>query len=164
MLSIITAVLKLKYGENKMQISKEGLALIKFFEGCELEAYKCPAGVWTIGYGHTKDVKEGDRINKDEANHLLEEEMIEYESYVNDMVEVPLQQNQFDALCSWVFNLGPKNLSESSLLRVLNDQKYDEVPQQIKRWNKANGEVLNGLIRRREAEALLFQGKEWHEV
>ena len=147
-----------------MNISKEGLALIKKFEGCELEAYRCPAGVWTIGFGTIKDVKEGDRITKDEANHLLEEEMIEYESYINDMVDVPLEQNQFDALCSWVFNLGPKNLSESTLLRVLNDGKYEEVPQQIKRWNKANGEVLTGLIRRREAEALLFQGKEWHEV
>jgi len=144
-----------------MNISKEGLALIKKFEGCELEAYRCPAGVWTIGCGTIKDVKEGDRITKDEANHLLEEEMIEYESYINDMVDVPLEQNQFDALCSWVFNLGSKNLSESTLLRVLNDGKYEEVPQQIKRWNKANGEVLNGLIRRREAEALLFEGKEW---
>ena len=148
-------------GESEMQISKEGLALIKKFEGCELEAYRCPAGVWTIGFGTIKDVKEGDRITKDEANHLLEEEMIEYESYINDMVDVPLEQNQFDALCSWVFNLGSKNLSESTLLRVLNDGKYEEVPQQIKRWNKANGEVLNGLIRRREAEALLFEGKEW---
>jgi len=151
---------KLKFGD-KMNISKEGLALIKKFEGCELEAYRCPAGVWTIGFGTIKDVKEGDRITKDEANHLLEEEMIEYESYINDMVDVPLEQNQFDALCSWVFNLGSKNLSESTLLRVLNDGKYEEVPQQIKRWNKANGEVLNGLIRRREAEALLFEGKEW---
>ena len=151
---------KLKFGD-KMNISKEGLALIKKFEGCELEAYRCPAGVWTIGFGTIKDVKEGDRITKDEANHLLEEEMIEYESYINDMVDVPLEQNQFDALCSWVFNLGSKNLSESTLLRVLNDGKYEEVPQQIKRWNKAGGKVLDGLIRRREAEALLFEGKEW---
>ena len=151
-------------GESEMQISKEGLALIKFFEGCELEAYKCPAGVWTIGYGHTKDVKEGDKINKDEANNLLEEEMIEYESYIDDMVDVELNQSQYDALCAWVYNLGPSNLGNSTLLKVLNEGKYEEVPQQIKRWNKANGEVLTGLIRRREAEALLFQGKEWHEV
>ena len=149
---------------TKMKISQEGLALIKKFEGCELEAYQCPAGVWTIGFGSIKGVKEGDKINKDEANHLLEEEMIEYEGYINNLVKVPLKQYQFDALCAWVFNLGSGNLQESSLLRVLNDGKYDEVPQQIKRWNKANGEVLEGLIRRREAEALLFQGKEWHEV
>lgn len=155
---------KMELGESNMQISQEGLALIKKFEGCELEAYKCPAGVWTIGYGHTKDVKEGDKINKDEANYLLQEEMIEFESYIDDMVEVELNQSQYDALCAWVYNLGPSNLGSSTLLKVLNEGKYEEVPQQIKRWNKANGEVLTGLIRRREAEALLFQGKEWSEV
>jgi len=155
---------KMEHGESNMQISQEGLALIKKFEGCELEAYKCPAGVWTIGYGHTKDVKEGDKINKDEANYLLQEEMIEFESYIDDMVEVELNQSQYDALCAWVYNLGPSNLGSSELLKVLNEGKYEEVPQQIKRWNKANGEVLTGLIRRREAEALLFQGKEWSEV
>ena len=155
---------KMEHGESNMQISQEGLALIKKFEGCELEAYKCPAGVWTIGYGHTKDVKEGDKINKDEANYLLQEEMIEFESYIDDMVEVELNQSQYDALCAWVYNLGPSNLGSSTLLKVLNEGKYEEVPQQIKRWNKANGEVLTGLIRRREAEALLFQGKEWSEV
>ena len=144
-----------------MKISQEGIALIKKFEGCKLEAYKCPAGVWTIGYGHTKDVKEGDRINKDEANYLLEEEMIEYEGYINDMVNVPLDQNQFDALTSWVYNLGSSNLMSSTMLTLLNEGKYDEVPQQIKRWNKAGGKVLDGLVKRREAEALLFEGKEW---
>tara|TARA_R110002074_G_scaffold365865_2_gene539667 strand:- start:876 stop:1427 length:552 start_codon:yes stop_codon:yes gene_type:complete len=155
---------KTELGESKLQISQEGLALIKKFEGCELEAYLCPAGVWTIGYGHTKDVKEGDKINKDEADYLLQEEMIEYESYINDMVDVDLNQSQYDSLCAWVYNLGPSNLGSSTMLRVLNEGKYDEVPQQMKRWNKANGEVLDGLIRRREAEALLFQGKEWSEV
>lgn len=144
-----------------MNISKEGLSLIKKFEGCELEAYLCPAGVWTIGYGHTKDVKEGDKINKEEADYLLQEEMIEYESYINDFVEVPLNQNQFDALCSWVYNLGPTNLKNSTMLRVLNEEKYADVPQEIKRWNKAGGEVLDGLIKRREAEAKMFAGEEW---
>jgi|TARA_A100001391_G_scaffold16987_1_gene9507 lysozyme len=144
-----------------MNISKEGLSLIKKFEGCELEAYLCPAGVWTIGYGHTKDVKEGDKINKEEADYLLQEEMIEYESYINDFVEVPLNQNQFDALCSWVYNLGPTNLKNSTMLRVLNEEKYADVPQEIKRWNKAGGEVLDGLIKRREAEAKMFVGEEW---
>ena len=157
---LILAGQKQKFGVN-MKISQEGIALIKKFEGCELEAYKCPAGVWTIGYGHTKDVKEGDRINKDEANYLLEEEMIEYEGYINDIVEVPLEQNQFDALTSWVYNLGSSNLMSSTMLTLLNEGKYDEVPQQIKRWNKAGGKVLDGLVLRREAEALLFEGKEW---
>ena len=147
-----------------MKISEEGISLIKNYEGCELKAYQDSVGVWTIGYGHIKDVKEGDQINQDEAEHLLKEEMPEYEGYIADMVKVPLKQNQFDALCSWVFNLGPKNLSESTLLRVLNEQKYDEVPEQIKRWNKAGGVILGGLVKRREAEANLFEGKEWSKV
>ena len=151
-------------GENNMQISKEGLSLIKRFEGCELKAYRCPANVWTIGYGHIKDVKEGDEITKEEAEYMLQEEMIEYEGYINDLVKVPLEQCMYDALVAWVFNLGPTNFSSSSLLRVLNEKKYEEVPYEIKRWNKAGGEVLNGLIRRRKAEALLFQSKEWENV
>ena len=147
-----------------MKISKEGLALIKKFEGCELEAYKCAAGVWTIGYGSTKSVKEGDTINQEEADNLLLHEMEEYEGYINNMVTVDLKQNEFDALVSWVFNLGPANLKASTLLKVLNAKDYEGVPAQIKRWNKAGGKVLQGLIRRREAESLLFEGKEWHEV
>ena len=147
-----------------MNISQEGLALIKKFEGCELEAYKCAAGVWTIGYGSTKNVKEGDTITQEDADKLLAHEMNEYESYIHDMVTVDLKQHQFDALVSWVFNLGPTNLAASTLLKVLNKGEYDEVPTQIKRWNKAGGKVLQGLIRRREAEALHFQDKQWHEV
>ena len=147
-----------------MQISQEGLSLIKKFEGCELEAYKCAAGVWTIGYGSTKGVNEGDTITQEGADKLLTEEMHEYEGYINDMVTVDLKQNEFDALVSWVFNLGPSNLSSSTLLNRLNNKMWDDVPNQIKRWNKAGGEVLQGLVRRREAEALLFEGKEWHKV
>jgi|TARA_R100000700_G_C3112437_1_gene104881 lysozyme len=147
-----------------MRISEEGVALIKKFEGCELESYKCPAGVWTIGYGYTKKVKEGDVISKEEAEKLLREDIEEFEGYVKNLVHVDLEQCQYDALVSWVFNLGPTNLKSSTMLKVLNEKKYSEVPFQIKRWNKASGKVLDGLVRRREAEALLFQGKEWHEV
>ena len=147
-----------------MKISQEGLSLIKKFEGCELEAYKCAAGVWTIGYGSTKGVKEGNTITQEEADKLLLDEMEEYEGYINDMVKVDLKQNEFDALVSWVYNLGSSNLSSSTLLQKLNTKEWDDVPNQIKRWNKAGGKVLQGLIRRREAEALLFEGKEWHEV
>ena len=161
--SIIEKLLQAKRNK-KMKISKEGLSLIKKFEGCELEAYKCAAGVWTIGYGSTKGVKEGDTITQEEADNLLLHEMKEYESYINDNVTVDLKQNQFDALVSWVFNLGPANLKASTMLKVLNNKEYDDVPAQIKRWNKAGGKVLQGLIRRSEAEALLFEGKEWHEV
>ena len=154
------------YGEGKetMQISEEGISLIKSYEGCRLEAYQDSVGVWTIGYGHTKDVKEGDKINQDEAEYMLQEEMIEYEGYINDFVEVPLEQCQFDALVCWVYNLGPTNLKNSTLLKVLNEGNYDGVPEQIKRWNKAGGVILGGLVKRREAEANLFEGKEWDKL
>ena len=147
-----------------MNISEEGLSLIKKFEGCELKAYRCAANVLTIGYGTTKGVTEDMEITKEEAENLLKEEMHEYEGYINDMVKVPLEQHQFDAMVSWVFNLGSGNLSSSTLLKKLNNSEYDEVPAQIKRWNKAGGKVLDGLIRRREAESLLFQNKEWENV
>jgi len=147
-----------------MNISKEGIALIKKFEGCELEAYKCAAGVWTIGYGHTKDVKEGEVITKEEAESMLVHELQEYCNDVDIAVKVDLKQNEFDALVSWTYNLGPTNLNSSTMLRVLNEGKHDDVPTQIKRWNKAGGEVLKGLVRRRNAEALMFEGKDWSEV
>tara|TARA_R110001599_G_scaffold75767_1_gene207673 strand:+ start:198 stop:641 length:444 start_codon:yes stop_codon:yes gene_type:complete len=147
-----------------MNISQEGLGLIKKFEGCELKAYRCAANVLTIGYGSIKGVTENMQITKEEADKLLLHEMDEYEGYINDMVTVDLNQNQFDSLVSWVFNLGPSNLRSSTMLKVINENKLEEVPSQIKRWNKAAGQVKEGLIRRREAEALLFQGKEWHEV
>ena len=147
-----------------MNISAEGLSLIKKFEGCELKAYRCAANVLTIGYGVTKGVTEDMEISQEEAESLLQEEMHEYEGYINDMVKVPLEQHQFDSMVSWVFNLGSGNLSSSTLLKKLNNSEYDEVPEQIKRWNKAGGKVLEGLVRRREAEALLFSGKSWNEV
>ena len=130
-----------------MNISAEGLSIIKKFEGCELEAYLCPANVWTIGFGRTKDVKEGDTCTQEQAEEWLVEEMEEYEGYINDQVKVDLEQYQFDALVSWVYNLGPTNLSSSTLLKVLNEGKYNEVPNQIRRWNKAGGNVLDGLTR-----------------
>jgi len=149
---------------EKMQISEEGKNLIKKFEGCELEAYKCAAGVWTIGYGYIKTAVEGMKIDQATANELFDEEMGEYETYVNTAVTVPLSQNQFDALVSWVFNLGNGNLNASTMLKVINSGDHAGVPAQIKRWNKAGGKVLDGLIRRREAEALLYEGKDWSNV
>ena len=103
-----------------MNTSMEGLSLIKKFEGCELEAYQCSAGVWTIGYGHTKGVTPSDSISQEEAEQMLVDELHEYESYVNEYVTVALSQNQFDALVSWVYNLGPANLKASTMLKVLN--------------------------------------------
>ena len=144
--------------------SNEGIALIKKFEGCELEAYQCSANVWTIGYGHTRDVSDGDTCTQQEADEILAEDLQEFEQYVNDLVDADLKQNQFDALVAWTYNLGPTNLIESTLLKRLNGDDLADVPHQIRRWNKAGGKVLDGLIRRREAEALLFQGEPWENV
>jgi len=146
------------------QTSAEGVTLIKKFEGCELEAYQCSANVWTIGYGHTRGVEDGDSCSQEDAERMLVEDLEEFEGYVNDIVECPLEQNQFDALVAWTYNLGPTNLRESTLLIRLNEEDYNDVPTQIRRWNKAGGKVLDGLVRRREAEALLFLGQNWEEV
>ena len=143
-------------GDNEMETSENGIELIKEFEGRRLVAYQDSVGVWTIGYGHTKDVWEDRLIIKKTADRLLAEDLAEFEKYVDNLVDVPLTQNQFDALVAWTFNLGPTNLSESTLLKKLNAGDYDSVPSEMKRWNKAGGEVLEGLIRRREAEAALF--------
>tara|TARA_B100001778_G_scaffold252651_1_gene212742 strand:+ start:451 stop:888 length:438 start_codon:yes stop_codon:yes gene_type:complete len=144
-----------------MKTSEYGLELIKDFEGLELQAYQCAAGVWTIGYGHTKGVQKGDEWSKDHADHMLEVELEEYEGYVNNSVTSPLAQNQFDALVSWTYNLGGGNLKASTMLKVLNAGDYDEVPNQMLRWNKAGGKVLEGLTRRRVAEGNMFCGKDW---
>ncbi len=147
-----------------MKTSGEGIALIKKFEGCELNAYQCSADVWTIGYGHTRGVNEGDTCTKDDAEKILIDDLVEFEGYVNDLVDTELTQNQFDALVAWTFNLGPTNLKSSTLLTRLNSGDLDDVPHQIKRWNKAGGKVLDGLVRRREAEALLWLEEEWSHV
>jgi lysozyme len=144
-----------------MKTSQEGVALICHFEGCRLEAYLCPANVWTIGYGHTKGVKEGDVIDQEEAEALLIEYLAEFEEYVNHAVEIDLEQHQFDAIVAWTFNLGPGNLRESTLLNRINYGPLSEVPFQIQRWTRAGGQVLEGLVRRRKAEALLWQGMDW---
>ena len=151
-----------------MNISQEGLSLIKKFEGCKLESYKCAAGVWTIGFGSTSGVVKGMEISQERADMLLLEDVEVFEEAVNNLVKVDLEQNQFDALVAWTFNLGSTNLKNSTLLKVLNDKNYEGVPEQIKRWNKAtvDGErqVLEGLVRRREAESLLFTGEDWSKV
>ena len=159
----IEKLLQMIKGSN-MKISEEGKALIKKFEGCKLEAYLCPAERWTIAYGRIKNVKEGDTCTQEQAEAWLEEELIEYEDYVKKLVTVSLEQNQFDALVCWTYNLGPTNLNDSTMLKLLNAGDYHTVPNQMKRWNKSNGEVLEGLVRRREAEALLFEGEAWETV
>ena len=142
--------------DENMETSQNGIELIKEFEGRRLVAYQDSVGVWTIGYGHTKDVWEERLIIKSTADRLLAEDLAEFEKYLDSLVKVELNQNQFDALISWTFNLGVGNLIESTLLKKLNAGDYDAIPDEIRRWNKAGGEVLEGLVRRREAEAALF--------
>ncbi|MEE6248781.1 MAG: lysozyme [Bdellovibrionota bacterium] len=150
--------------KENMAISQEGIALIKRFEGCELKSYRCSAGVPTIGYGSTKGVSMDMEITQERAEALLIEDISDFEEEVNKCVKVPLTQNQFDALVAWTFNLGGTNLRNSTMLKVLNEGEYEKVPSEMKRWNKAAGKTLDGLIRRREAESLLFKDEPWHEV
>ena len=139
-----------------MNLGYNGTKILKFFEGCKLTAYQDSVGVWTIGYGHTKGVYDGMTITQEEAEQMLLTELEEYEGYVEKYVTVPLTQNQFDALVVWVYNLGPTNFRNSTLLKELNSGNYTAAGKEITRWNKAGGKVLAGLVRRREAEARLF--------
>lgn len=144
-----------------MKISKLGLNLVRHFEGMYLRGYKCPANVWTIGYGHTglvdgKPIHGNMIITEEKAIELLQQDMAVFENAVKDSVKVPLTQNQFDALVSFAFNVGAGALRKSTLLRLLNQGKYEEVPSQLLRWNKGGGKVLAGLTRRRKSEAHLF--------
>ena len=139
-----------------MKVSQECVNLVKFFEGFEAKAYLCPANVWTIGYGRTRNVKEGDMINELQAERDLLEELEEFGHQVLNTVQVPLKQNEFDALTSWTYNLGVGNLQSSTLLKKLNSGDKNSVPSEMLRWNKAAGKVLAGLTRRREAEAKLW--------
>ena len=146
-----------------LQLSKTGIELLKHFEGCELKAYQDSVGVWTIGYGHTKGIYEGLEITQSEAEKMLQDELPEYEGYITDKVVPMLQQHEYDALVCWVYNLGPTNLSSSTLLKRLNAGEFNDVPFQMKRWDKAGGQPLLGLTRRRNAEALLFKGEQWKD-
>jgi len=149
---------------DHLKTSQEGISLIKSFEGCELESYRCSANVPTIGFGHTAGVSDGDTCTIEEAETMLAEDLVEFENYVKNYVETDLEQNEFDALVAWTYNLGPANLKESTMLQEINAGNFEEVPRQMKRWNRAGGEVLDGLIRRREAESLLFKGEAWESV
>lgn len=148
-------------------VSEAGIRLVKKFEGLHkqgddglIRSYRCPAGKWTIGYGATKGVRSGMRITEGEAEERLLADLNEHAEAVHRYVEVPLSQNQYDALTSFVFNVGAANFKSSTLLKRLNSGQYHDVPNQLMRWNKArvDGKLtpLRGLTRRRSAEAALF--------
>ena len=140
-----------------MNISEKGIKLIKNFEGCRLEAYKCPAGIWTVGYGHTgSTVHQGLKISQSEADSLLKTDLIIHCNNVSKLVKVPLNQNQFDALVSLEYNIGYGNFSRSTLLKLLNAKNYKDAAEQFAVWRLGGGKILPGLVRRRKAEKDLF--------
>jgi|TARA_R110001583_G_scaffold7687_4_gene37743 lysozyme len=140
-----------------MTPSNDCIDMVKHFEGFKAVAYLCPANVWTIGYGRTKNVKDGDITSMPQATRDLEEELVEFGDQVHRVVDVELSQNEFDALTSWTYNLGVGNLQSSTLLKKLNAGDKDSVPSEMLRWNKAAGKVLAGLTTRRQAEADLWE-------
>ena len=139
-----------------MRISRTGIELIKAHEGLRLAAYICPSGVPTIGYGHTYNVKMGDRITEEQAEKFLIDDLAVAEREVN-RYGLNLTQNQFDALVSFVFNVGVGNFRSSTLLKRLKANPNDpDIANQFKRWVYCDGKVLPGLVRRRNDEAKLY--------
>jgi lysozyme len=142
-----------------MKASQKGIDLIKKFEGCQLKAYQCPAGIWTIGYGNTfyedgSKVKQGDVISQERANSLLLNLLSKFEAIVNKNIQAIINQNQFDALVSYVWNTGGSN----TLYSLINTKSSDA---SIRNWFETKyitggGKVLSGLVTRREAEADLY--------
>ncbi len=138
------------------RINAEGLALIKRWEGCRLEAYRDVGGIWTVGYGHTRTARQGLRITQEQAEALLREDLRVFEAAVDDAVVAPLTDNQFASLVSWSFNVGVAAMRSSTLIRKLNRADYDAVPRELLRWNKVQGRPVSGLANRRAAEAGLW--------
>lgn len=135
-----------------MKISEKGLDLIKSFEGCRLTAYKCPAGVWTIGWGHTGDVKEGQTITQEQADQMLKDDMVAYELKVEKYNNTyGWNQNEFDALTLFAYNVGSVDQ-----LTAKGTRSRAVIAEKMLAYNKGGGQVLAGLTRRRQAEQELF--------
>jgi lysozyme len=137
-------------------INQAGLDLIKEFEGLVLTAYDDGVGVWTIGYGHTKNVLPNDTITFDHAIALLEQDLQEFEKGVSELVQVPLTDNQFSALVCFTFNVGLGAFENSTMLGFLNAGNFAAAAGQFKLWVYGGGKVLDGLKARRAAEKALF--------
>lgn len=145
--------------------SQNCLKIIKFYEGFRTRAYKCPRGIPTIGYGSTRwfnrpgqpAVKLGETITEADASVLLEYTVMVFADEISRYINVPINQNQFDALVSFVYNVGTENFRKSILLKLLNAGDYEGCAKQFDRWNRSGGIVLEGLKNRRRAEKALFQ-------
>lgn len=145
-----------------MKISDKGIEfLIKEEGGIKLKAYKCQAGIWTIGVGHTgKDVKEGKEITKEKAIELLKGDLRRFENVVNKSIKYPIEQHKFDALLSLAFNIGCAAFSNSTVVKKINmGAKMCEVEEAWKMWRKGGGKVLPILVRRREREVKMYKGE-----
>lgn len=144
--------------------SNKGKNLIKEAEGLRLEAYLCPAGVPTIGWGHTKGVKIGQHITLAEAEDLLVEDIAPIERLLNGM-KINFRQEQFDALVSWIFNLGEGKFKGSTMYqRIVGNARDEEITDQMVKWIYSDGRPLPGLMKRRVAEANLFIGYDRYKV
>jgi len=144
-----------------MKTNQAGVNLIKEFEGFRSKAYKCPAGVLTIGYGHTSAagtpaVKAGMTISAADGEAILKRDLTKYEAAVSDAITIELTPNQFSACVSLCYNIGPGNFAKSSVARFCNKKQFKQAADAFALWNKAGGKVLPGLVRRRAAEAALF--------
>ena len=146
-----------------MEVNKAGRDLIKHFEGCKLKAYKCPAGVWTISWGLTfypdgPKVKEGDVITQQQAEDYFNAIVDDFAKGVDVLVKSNVTENNFAALVSFTFNVGTGNLRRSTLLKKVNANPKDpSIRAEFMKWTRANNVVLKGLVRRREAEAKLYE-------
>lgn len=139
-----------------MRIGENGLSLIKHYEGCKLKSYLCPAGVWTIGYGHTGMVMKGMEITQEQAVDMLKGDIARFESNINSL-KLDLSQHQFDALVCIIFNIGFGNFKTSTLLkRVASCDTPENIKEAFMMWVKAKGITLSGLVKRRTSEAELF--------
>lgn len=140
-----------------MKISEQGIELIKSYESCVLKAYRCPSGVMTIGYGHTGDVRPGQVITEHKALEFLRRDLNIAEACVNTAINKPLCQNQFDALCSLVYNVGCGAFLRSTLLKKIKVNPSDEaIGDEFRRWVYSSGKILPGLVKRRAAESELY--------
>lgn len=139
-----------------MKTNEAGLEIIKSEETLQLKAYKCPAGVWTIGYGHTGDVKPGDKITEHQADVILAHDLERFERAVERLAPDWINANQFSALVSFTFNVGEAALERSSLLKKLKQKAPKAAALEFEKWVFGGGKKLPGLVRRRAREAKLF--------
>jgi lysozyme len=153
-----------------MNMSQDGIAaLLKKFEGCKLKAYRCPAGICTIGYGHTSaagspEVTDGMTITQKQCDDILRQDLVKYETAVTGLVKQPLTQHQFDVLVDFAYNAGVGALKSSTLLKKVNAGDFDAVPAELMKWTKGGGKVLPGLVRRRQAESAWWSAGDAHPV